>query len=51
MVDLLKEVQHVGESGPGAATEKVVQLQLERVLVPRLQGNRPYETYKIMNGW
>ena len=29
VVDLLKEVQHVGEDGPGAAAEHVVQLQLK----------------------
>ena len=36
MVNLLKEVQHVWENGPGAAAENMVQLQLERVLVPCL---------------
>ena len=37
VVNLLKEVQHVGENGPGSAAKNVVQLQLERVLVPRLK--------------
>ena len=37
VVLLLKEVQHIGEDPPGSTTENVVQLQLERVLVPCLK--------------